>query len=292
MIFVSGANGQLARAVINTLLEAGRGSSLIVGTRNVNSDFARGLAARGVTVRQADYRDPALMRQALEGVEKALLIPTYDTNDVRLQQNLNAIEAARAAGVRHVVYPSFLNAESKRVEHSRLVHYPTEQAIRASGLGFTILRHALYADVLIGDLQQTLASGLFQRPGGKARCAYAARADLGVSAATILMREEPSGRTYTETMDRTYNGEEIAALMSEVFGRPVRYESIPTADWPRFMHERWGLPMKLANSVIGTTQAIEAGEFDLVTSDYRAITGRPARDMRQFLESVRDALPA
>ncbi|MFO7324255.1 MAG: SDR family oxidoreductase [Pseudomonadota bacterium] len=292
MIFVSGANGQLARAVINTLLEAGRGSSLIVGTRNVNSDFARGLAARGVTVRHADYRDPALMRQALEGVEKALLIPTYDTNDVRLQQNLNALEAARAAGVRHVVYPSFLNAESKRVEHSRLVHYPTEQAIRASGLGFTILRHALYADVLIGDLQQTLASGLFQRPGGKARCAYAARADLGVSAATILMREEPSGRTYTETMDRTYNGEEIAALMSEVFGRPVRYESIPTADWPRFMHERWGLPMELANSVIGTTQAIEAGEFDLVTSDYRAITGRPARDMRQFLESVRDALPA
>jgi NAD(P)H dehydrogenase (quinone) len=292
MIFVSGANGQLARAVINTLLEAGRGSSLIVGTRNVNSDFARGLAARGVTVRHADYRDPALMRQALEGVEKALLIPTYDTNDVRLQQNLNALEAARAAGVRHVVYPSFLNAESKRVEHSRLVHYPTEQAIRASGLGFTILRHALYADVLIGDLQQTLASGLFQRPGGKARCAYAARADLGVSAATILMREEPSGRTYTETMDRTYNGEEIAALMSEVFGRPVRHASSPTADWPRFRHERWGLPMELANSVIGTTQAIEAGEFDLVTSDYRAITGRPARDMRQFLESVRDALPA
>jgi NAD(P)H dehydrogenase (quinone) len=292
MIFVSGANGQLARAVIRTLLEAGRGHSLIVGTRDVKSAFAQELASRGVTVRHSDYRDPALMRQALQGVEKALFIPTYDTNDVRLQQNLNAIEAARAAGVRHVVYPSFINAESQLVEHSRLVHYPTEQAIRASGLDFTILRHALYADVLIGDLQQTLAGGLFQRPGGQARCAYAARADLGVSAATILMRDEPGGRTYSETMDRTYNGEEIAALMSEVFGKPVRYQSIPAAEWPRFMHERWGLPMELANSVLGTTKAIEAGEFDLVTSDYREITGHPARDMRQFFESVRDSLPA
>src|SRR6478752_4771489 len=101
------------------------------------------LAAQGVSVRHVDFRDPDLMRSALQGVDKALFIPTYDTNDLRLRQNLNALEAARAAGVRHIVYPSFLNAESARVEHSRLVHFPTEQAIRASGLGFTILRHAL-----------------------------------------------------------------------------------------------------------------------------------------------------
>lgn len=289
MIFVSGANGQLARAVIDTILKAGRGGSLAVGTRDVNSAFARELASRGVSVRHADFRDPALMRQALQGVDKALLIPTYDTNDVRLQQNLNALEAARAAGVRHVVYPSFINAESQRVEHSRLVHFPTEQAIRASGLDFTILRHALYADILIGDLKETLASGVLRRAGGKARCAYVARADLGASAATVLMREEPSGRVYSETMERTYSGDEIAALMSEVFGKPVRYEAVAAADWPRFMNERWGVPLELSKSTVGTMLAIEAGEFDLVSPDYREITGHPARSMREFLESVRDA---
>jgi NAD(P)H dehydrogenase (quinone) len=288
MIFVSGANGQLARAVITTILEAGRGDSLAVGTRDVDSAFARELSRRGVSVRHADYRDPALMRTALQGVHKALFIPTYDTNDVRLQQNLNALEAARAAGVRHVVYPSFIHAESKRVEHSLMVHFPTEQAIQASGLDFTILRHALYADILIGDLQETLSTGLFRRPGGKARCAYVARADLGVSAARVMMREEPSGRVYSETMEQTYSGDEIAALMSEVFRTPVRYEAVAAADWPRFMHEKWGLPMELAKSTSGTMAAIEAGEFDLVSPDYREITGRPARSMREFLESVRD----
>jgi NAD(P)H dehydrogenase (quinone) len=288
MIFVSGANGQLARAVISSILDAGRGESLAVGTRDVNSAFAKELARRGVSVRHADFRDPALMRQALQGVRKALIIPTYDTNDVRLQQNLNALEAARAAGVRHVVYPSFINAESQRVEHSRLVHFPTEQAIRASGLGFTILRHALYADILVGDLQQTLASGVLRRAMGTARCAFVARSDLGVSAAQVLMREAPSGRTYSETMERTWSGAEIAALLSEVFARPVRYEAVAAADWPRFMNETWGVPMELAQSTLGTMAAIEAGEFDLVTQDYREITGRPARSMREFLESVRD----
>lgn len=289
MIFVSGANGQFARAVITTILEAGRGDSLAVGTRDVNTEFARELARRGVTVRHADYRDPALMQRALEGVHKALFIPTYDPNDVRLQQNLNALEAARAARVSHVVYPSFINAESKRVEHSRLVHFPTEQAIRNSGLDFTILRHALYADILVGDLAETLATGVLRRAGGTARCAYVARADLGVSAAQVLMRNQPSGRVYSETMERTYSGDEVAALMSEVFGTPVRYEAVATADWPRYMNEKWGLPLELARSTEGTMLAIAAGEFDMVSPDYREITGHPARTMREFLEVVRDS---
>lgn len=289
MIFVSGANGQFANAVITNILAAGRGSSLVVGTRDVNSAFARELAQQGVSVRAADYRQPELMRQALAGVSKALFIPTYDTNDVRLQQNVNAIEAAQAVGVRHVVYASFLRAESPLVEHSRLVHFPTEQAIRKSGLGFTILRHALYADILIGDLKDTLDSGLFRRPGGKTRCAYIARADLGISAAQVLMRDEPSGHVYTETMDQSYSGGEVAAIMSEVFGKPVRFQPVPAADWPRYMTDNWGVPAEISKSTVGTMQAVEAGEFDAVTSDYQAITGHPARSMRQFLEGVRDA---
>lgn len=291
MIFVSGANGQFARAVIRNLLAAGRATSLIVGTRNIHSEFARELAEQGVRVREADYRRTDLMRQALEGIDTALFIPTYDANDQRLRQNLNAIEAARDRGVKHVVYASFLRAESPQVEHSRLVHYPTEQAIRESGLGFTLLRHALYADILVGDVNDTLTSGLLRRPGGTARCAYIAREDLGISAAQILIRNAPSGRTYTETMERTWSGEEIAALMSEVFKRPVRFEPVPAADWPRYMTENWGVPPELSRSTLGTMQAVADGEFDVVSPDYREITGHPARSMREFLEGVRDAPP-
>lgn len=292
MIFVSGANGHFAKAVIRNLLAAGRASSLVVGTRDVNSAFARELAGQGVSVREADFGRPDLLRQALAGVAKALFIPTYDANDLRLQQNLNALEAARDSGVRHVVYASFLNAESARVEHSRLVHYPTEQAIRASGLGFTLLRHALYAEILVGDLRDTLRTGLLRRPGGQSRCAYIARDDLGFSAAQILLRDEPSGHTYSETMEQTWSGEEIAAVMSEVFSTPVRFQAVPAADWPGYMTEHWGVPPEAAQSALGTMQAIEAGEFDVASPDYRALAGRPARSLREFLETVRDAKQA
>jgi NAD(P)H dehydrogenase (quinone) len=290
MIFVSGANGKFAGAVIRNILAAGRASDLAVGTRDANSAVARQLASQGVRVREADFRRPDSLRSALEGVTKALFIPTYDTNDVRLQQNLNALEAARTAGVKHVIYASFLHAESQRVEHSRLVHFPTEQAIRASGLDFTLLRHALYADILVGDLQETLTTGLLRRPSGTARSAYIAREDLGASAARILLRDEPSGRVYTETMDQTYSGQEIAALMTEVFGRPVRFQAVPATDWPQYMTDHWGVPPELSKSTVGTMQAVEAGEFDLVTPDYREITGKPARSMRQFLEGVRQSV--
>jgi NAD(P)H dehydrogenase (quinone) len=287
MNFVSGANGQFARSVIRNILAEGGAKSLIVGTRSIDSPFARELAQSGIEVRKADFREPQLMREALRGVDRALFIPTYDPNAVRLQQNLNALEAARSAGVGHVIYASFINVESPRVEHSRLVHLPTEQAIRASGLGFTILRHALYADILLGDLAETLGTGVFRRPGGVARCAYIAREDLGLSAARVLMSGGASGRTYAETMEKTYSGQEVAALISDVYGAPVRYEHVPAADWPRYMTEKWGVPPELSKSVQGTMEAIEAGEFDVVSPDYRQITGHPARSLREFFADAR-----
>jgi NAD(P)H dehydrogenase (quinone) len=287
MIFVSGANGQFARSVIRNILAAGGGKSLIVGTRNAESPFAGELMQSGVEVRAADFREPQLMLEALRGVERALFIPTYDPNAVRLQQNLNALEAARSAGVGHVIYASFVNVDSPRVEHSRLVHRPTEQAIRASGLGFTILRHALYADIIVGDLKETLETGVFRRPLGTARCAYIARDDLGISAAKVLMSRGPSGRTLVETMERTYSGGEIAELLSETFATPVRYEAASAADWPRYMTEKWGVPPELSKSVQGTMEAIAAGEFDVVSDDYRQITGHPARSLREFFGDLR-----
>jgi hypothetical protein len=75
--------------------------------------------------------------------------------------------------------------------------------------------------------------------------------------------------------------------MTLVFGRSVEFQPVPAADWPRYMTENWGVPPELSKSTVGTMQAVEAGEFDVVSPDYREITGHPARSMREFLEAVR-----
>jgi len=290
MLLVSGANGNLAKAVIANLLRIADPSDILVTTRDPDSAHARELAARGVTVRHGDFDAPETLGPAFAGATRALLISTYAENSERLRQNLAALEAAKSVGVRHVLYTSFLGAGPDHLsEHSQRVHWPTEQAIAASGLGYTILRHALYAEILVGDLDDTLATGVLRRCGGSAACTYIAREDLGLSAATILAGGGDESRILNETMERSYTGDEAAEAIARCFGQPVRYEAVAAEDWPAYMTEKWGLPPSLAASTVGTMRAIEAGPFDLVTDDYRTVTGRIPLTLDEFLAGVRSA---
>ena len=290
MLLVTGANGNLARSVIGNLLRLTDPGNIVVTTRDPASSYARELAARGVTVRHGDFDAPETLGPAFAGASRALLISTYADNSERLRQNLAALEAAKTAGVKHILYTSFLAAGPDALsEHSQRVHWPTEQAIAASGLTYTILRHALYAEILVGDLDDTLGTGVLRRCGGKAACTYVARDDLGLSAATILAGEEHASRVLNETMERSYTGDEVAEAIGRCFGTPVRYEAVAAEDWPAYMIEKWGMQPALAASTIGTMRAIEGGQFDLVTGDYKAVTGRNPQTLDEFLAGVRAA---
>jgi NAD(P)H dehydrogenase (quinone) len=288
MLLVSGGNGNLARSVIANLLGMTDPGNILVTTRDPESANARDLAARGVTVRYGDFDAPETLGPAFAGASRALLISTYADNSERLRQNLAALEAAKAAGVRHILYTSFLAAGPDALaEHSQRVHWPTEQAIAASSLSYTILRHALYAEILVADLDETLATGVLRRCGGTAACAYIARDDLGVSAATMLAADQHENRVLNETMERSHTGDEVADAIARCFGKPVRYAAVPAEDWPAYMTEKWGMPAPLAASTVGTMRAIEAGQFDFVTDDYRAVTGRSPQTLDEFLAGVR-----
>ncbi len=156
----------------------------------------------------------------------------------------------------------------------------------ASGMDYTILRHALYADIMVGDLDETLATGVLRRAGGSARCCYIARDDLSLSAATVLAQPGHENRVYTETMEAALTCDDIAAVMSEVFSKPIRYEAVPSGEWAQYMTDHWGVPLELSKSSIGTMRAIENGEFDIVSHDYEKITGRKPQTMQEFLQGV------
>ena len=287
MLMVTGANGNLGRQVIANLEALVGPSGFVAGTRDPSSTFARELMASGVEVRRVDFDDPDTLTAAFQRVDAALIISTYAANTIRPRQNLNAIEAAKRAGVRRLAYTSFAGAgPTATADHSIEVHWPTERALMASGMDYTILRHALYADIMVGDLDETLATGLLRRAGGLAACAYIAREDLGLSAAKVLANPGHENRIYTETMEQTLTCSQIAAAMSEVFDCDIRYEAVPSDEWPAYMTQHWGLPAELAKSSLGTMRAIENGEFDITSRDYEAITGRKPKTMRQFLETV------
>ena len=289
MILLSGANGHLAGAIINNLLHIIPDKKQIaVGTRNTKSEFAQGLGHAGVSVRYMDFNDPDSLESALAGVRKALIISTWDSNDERIRQHRNAVDAAVGAGVQHLIYTSFMNASIESAfEHGSRVHAPTENMIKDSGLTYTFLRHNLYAEYLLTDLKQTLASGKLLRGGGDAKFSLIGRDDLGESAANVLAEDGHENRIYNETGPEALTLAQCAALISEVFGRPVVHVDLSPEAW----YEQaltMGYEESMARASTSNIRAALNGEFSMVSPDYESITGHPARTLHQLLMDNRD----
>lgn len=289
MILLSGANGHLAGAIIENLLNIIPDKKLIaVGTRNPKSEFAQGLGAAGLSVRHMDFNDPDSLVKAMTGVSKALIISTWDTNDERIRQHRNAVDAAVGAGVQHLIYTSFMNASTESAfEHGSRVHAPTENMIRESGLTFTFLRHNLYAEYLLSDLKQTLESGKLLRGGGDAKFSLIGRDDLGESAANVLAGDGHENRIYNETGPEALTLAQCAAVISEVFGKPVVHVDLSPEAW----YEQalaMGYEESMARASRSNIRAALNGEFSMVSPDYESITGHPARTLRQLFMDNRD----
>lgn len=289
MILLSGANGNLAGAILNNLLSiVPDKNEIAVGTRNTGSDLAQRLAAMGISVRHMDFNDPASLAAAMAGVRKALIISTWDPNEVRISQHRNAVEAAVGAGVQHLIYTSFMNASTESAfEHGSRVHAPTENMIKESGLTYTFLRHNLYAEYLLSDLKETLASGELRRGGGNAKFSLIGRDDLGESAATVLAGGGHENRIYNETGPEALTLAQCAAIISEVFGKPVVHVDLSPEAW----YEQalaMGYEESMARAATSNIRAALNGEFSMVSPDYESITGHPARTLRQLLQDNRE----
>jgi len=147
-ILVTGATGGLGKAVVENLLKTTSSAQLSVLVRDPAK--AADLQAQGVTIRQGDYEDYASLTAAFVGVEKLLLVAGNDVPR-RTPQHTNVINAAKEAGVKHLVYTSFQRKTedgSSPIAFVTDAHLATEKLLHESGLVYTILLNSLYLDVL------------------------------------------------------------------------------------------------------------------------------------------------
>lgn len=194
-IAITGASGHYGRIVIDTLIAAGRAQDLILMTRRPErlADYA----AQGCTVRQGDYDQPDTLAPAFAGAERLLLISGTRVG-ARVVQHKAAIDAAVAAGVGHLVYTSFIGiddpANPAEVRHD---HIETERLIKASGIGWTMLRDAHYADSMIVMAGPgVMASRQWISNAGDGREAMVWREDCALCAAVVLTGEGHQGQFY------------------------------------------------------------------------------------------------
>lgn len=292
-ILVTGASGKLGRLVIDNLLASGKiaASDIVAGSR----DPARlgDLAARGVQTRAVDFDAPAdTLAAAFAGVDTLLIISTdaLDANQTRLRQHKAAVAAAKAAGVGHIAYTSLPNADTSVITFAP-DHLGTEEVIKASGIAYTILRNSWYAENLFMSLPAALASGTWYTSAGEGRNPYVARADLAAAAAGALLAAGSESRTYTLTGGQAYTNSEIAALVTEITGKPIAVVNIDDTSLATGLAHA-GLPEGFIPALVSFDRNAREGLFYVVTDDVRTLSGKAPQDLKSFLEANKAALGA
>ena len=289
-LLVTGAAGHLGRRVIAHLLDSQHVSParLVAATRS--PEKLADLAAQGIEVRRLDFDDPATLGPALAGVDRMLLISTdaLDRPGRRLEQHQAAIEAARRAGVKHVVYTSMPHPESSLVLFAP-DHLGTEQALAASGLGWTVLRNNWYMENLFMALPAALASGQWHTSAGDGKVGYVAREDCARVAATVLAAEEGTGERYDVTGPESFTTEQVAAAVREITGRPLAVVPVSDDQLQQGLLAA-GIPAFLGPMLVSFDANIRAGKLDVVSDTVEKLTGKPPRTLRAFLEENKAAL--
>lgn len=286
-LLVTGASGHLGRRAVELLLEA-RAGKIIAGTRNIEK--IKDLAAKGAEIRKVDFDNPSLA-DSFKGVDRLLLISTdaLDTPGKRLNQHKAAIEAAKKAGVRHIVYTSMPKPEPGSPIPFAPDHYGTEQALAGSGLGWTVLRNGWYQENLFHSLPAALASGKWFSAAGDGKVAHVAREDAAYAAAAALAKE-PNGNTrYDITGSELLTTNEIAKLASEATGKPIEVVNVTDEQLTQGMIAA-GMPAFLAPVFASFDTNTRAGNIAIASDAVQKLTGRTPRSLKQFFAANKEAL--
>lgn len=281
-LVITGAAGQLGRRTAELLLdrEDVDPSEVVLVTRN--PDVLADLAARGAAVRRGDFDAPDTLVDAFAGAQRVLVIST-DAIGARVPQHQNAIDAAKAAGASLIAYTSIPNPVDGNPAAVVPDHAATEEALRASGVAYTMLRNALYAEYRVPEAQAALAGGAFHHNQGDGASAYVSREDCAAVAAAVLAGDdEHANKVYDITGPELLSGAALAELYASVGGSAVEAVAVDDAAFVAGAVAA-GLPEAVAGLLASFGRAIRDGQLGQISGDVEALTGRAPRSVRDVL---------
>jgi NAD(P)H dehydrogenase (quinone) len=230
---------------------------------------------------EASYGDLEASRRALAGVDLLFMVSAAES-PVRRDEHRSFIEAARQAGVGQIVYTSFAGAAPDAIFTLGRDHFDAEQAIRASGMAWTLLRDSFYSDffpLFAGE------DGVVRGPAGEGRVAAVARADVADVAVEVL--RDPGrfvGEVCTLTGPDAFSVREACARMTAALGRPYSYVE-ETVEEAYASRRRWSTEAFQLDAWVSTYLAIGSGQLAEVSPDVERITGHVPRTLEEALLS-------
>ncbi len=278
-IAVTGATGQLGAIVVEELKKRVPNENIVALVRTPEK-----ASALGVEVRAFDYTQPEVMTAALAGVDRLVLISSNEVGQ-RTSQHFNVIEAAGKAGVKWIVYTSLLHADFTTLSLAG-EHMTTEEALKASGMDYTILRNGWYTENYTGSIGGALAGGAFIGSAGNGKVSSAPRADYAEAAAVAVTDESHRGKVYELAGDDYYTLADLAKEISNQTGKNIPYKNLTESEYTRIL-ESFEIPAGLAAAI--ASWDVSASKDDLF-DDSRQLSALIGRPTTPLSESVKAAL--
>jgi NAD(P)H dehydrogenase (quinone) len=275
VLAITGSTGKIGGLIAHHLDEAGIPVRLLV------REESRAPRLRHTKVAVCSYGDAGASKAALAGVEVLFMASAHESAD-RLDEHKTFVGAAAAAGVRHIVYLSFIGASSRSGFTLARDHGATEEYIRNSGMAWTFLRDNFYGEILPHFAD---AEGVIRGPAGIGRFAPVSQVDVAAVAAKVLRDPQTHAHsTYDLTGPEALTLDEVAAILTRVTGKPHVFVNETIAE-ARASRAHYGAPDWQVDAWISTYTAIRDGELNAVSSDIGRLLGRPALGFAQTLAS-------
>ena len=282
MICVTGAGGTVSSELIKQL----ESTNAPFRAAHFSNEKAEAARARGLDAVIIDYNRPETLRAAFQGCDRLFLLGPNVLNPAQFE--LNAVEAAQAVGVRHVVKQSVLGADEEAFSLA-LVHRPVEKAIESSGLAWTFLRPNSFMQNVVTYMGETInAEASFYSASGNAKISHVDVRDIAAVAVKALTEPTHAGKAYTLTGPEALTYDELANELSKVLGRPISHISLPPSDLKQGMLAE-GMPEEIVDRMLDLERYFREDQASHITNDIKQVTGR---DPRRFAQYARDCVSA
>ncbi|MCB2209266.1 SDR family oxidoreductase [bacterium] len=274
-LFIIGATGHLGGLALQDLLEIGVPANQIVAVVR-DMEKAEPLKAHGVEIRMGDYNDADFSASVFEGADKLLFVssPSSD-NTHRIRQHARVVEAARDAGVGHIVYTgiAFPEQHHSGLEH---VHIATEHAIQTTGIPFTFLRNGFYMEYFLAkpELERALEDGKLLSAAEGKKVNFVSRVDLALAAAVVLNSDGHKNKVYELTYPDAYSYEDIANTLSKLFDKSVDYQEASLKEIRAYLQDRGMSEEQIQFDSSGFQPLFASGWASNVTDDLVSLIGR------------------
>jgi uncharacterized protein YbjT (DUF2867 family) len=273
MILVTGATGTIGREVVAQLVAAGQKPRVLVRS----PEKLKHLEGK-IEVVKGDLDDAASLAKAMQGCDKLFLL-TAGVDGPRLEAK--AIDAAKAAGIKHVVKLSVLGAEFEAVSFGKW-HRASEKKLEASGLQWTFIRPGNFMTNTLMWSDTIKKDGAIYQPVGNGKYASIDPADIAAVAVKALTADGHAGKAYALTGPESMSTQQMADVLGKALGKPVKHVDVP-ADAARSGMIAAGLPEGYVNALMELMAVMKAGGTDLVTPVFQELMGRKPTSFDQWV---------